>query len=88
MNILKHSPARNVLGGSDAQDGFWKLVVDDDGKGFDFSGRRELSDLDASRLGPMVIKERVRSIGGRLIVESQPGKGSRLEVLCPQRRHG
>ncbi len=88
VNIRKHSQARNVLVAFDSQGGFWKLVVDDDGKGFDFSGRRELTDLDAARQGPMVIKERVRSIGGQLVVESRPGKGARLEVLCPQKRHG
>ncbi|MBI1984391.1 MAG: hypothetical protein HYS61_09350, partial [Acidobacteria bacterium] len=47
-----------------------------------------LAELDAARKGPLVIKERVRSIGGELVVESAPGRGARLEILIPQKAHG
>ena len=33
---------------------------------------------------PVVIGERVRVIGGELAVESNPGKGARLEITLPQ----
>jgi len=83
-NVRKHSGARNVLVRFDASDGQWKLSVDDDGGGFRFSGRLSLAELDAGRLGPMVIKERVRSIGGELTIDSSPGGGSRLEITLPR----
>jgi len=82
-NVRKHSGARNVLVRFDGGPGHWKLSVDDDGCGFRFSGRLTLAELDAGRLGPMVIKERVRSIGGQLTIESSPG-GSRLEITLPR----
>jgi signal transduction histidine kinase len=83
-NVRKHSGAQNVLVRFDATDEQWKLSVDDDGSGFRFSGRLTLAELDAGRLGPMVIKERVRSIGGQLTIDSKPGGGSRLEITLPR----
>ncbi len=87
-NVRRHSGARHVVVRFDAKDGFWKLAVDDDGCGFDFSGRMSQVELDSARKGPVVIKERVRSIGGDLTIESLPGRGSRLEISFPQRNHG
>ena len=83
-NVRKHSGAQNVLVRFDATDEQWKLSVDDDGCGFRFTGCLTLAELDARRLGPMVIKERVRSIGGRLTIDSEPGGGSRLEITLPR----
>ena len=67
----------------------WRRVeVRDDGRGFEFAGRRSQAELDLERKGPVVIKERVRSIGGRLTVQSDPGQGSRVEVWLPRRIDG
>ena len=79
-NVRKHSTARNVLVRFDATADQWKLSIDDDGCGFRFSGRLSLAEMDAGRLGPVVIKERVHSIGGQLTIDSSPGGGSRLEI--------
>jgi signal transduction histidine kinase len=84
VNVRKHSGARNVVVRFDSENGMWKLAIDDDGCGFDFSGRLSQADLDNARKGPVVIKERVRSIGGELAIESLPGRGSRLEISFPQ----
>lgn len=80
VNVRKHSGAHNVIVSFTRNAAGWKLVIDDDGKGFDFSGRLNHEQLDALRRGPVVIKERVRSIGGELTVESVPSRGSRLEI--------
>jgi signal transduction histidine kinase len=88
VNVRKHSAARSVLVRFGARDGFWILDIDDDGRGFPFKGRLQHDDLDARRVGPTIIKERVRSIGGQLILETAPGCGARLEVLVPQEVHG
>ncbi len=88
VNVRKHSGARNVLIHLGSEKGRWKLVIDDDGRGFDFSGRLSLSELDAAHKGPVVIKERVCTIGGELAVESRPGHGARLEIALPQEVYG
>ena len=46
------------------------------------------AELEAGRKGPLVIKERVRSIGGELAVESALGRGARLEITFPQKVYG
>jgi signal transduction histidine kinase len=88
VNIRRHSGAHNVVVRFDSQNGLWKLVIDDDGCGFDFAGRLSHVELDSARKGPVVIKERVRSIGGEIAVESVPGHGSRLEISFPQKHDG
>jgi signal transduction histidine kinase len=87
VNIRRHSGASNVVIRLARSAGSFVLSVDDDGRGFDFEGRMSHDALDASRKGPIVIKERVRTIGGALAIESTPGIGSRLEVTVPVRIH-
>ena len=86
VNVRKHSQARQVLVRLAASNGAWKVTVEDDGRGFPFSGRLSHAELDALRKGPVVIKERVRLIEGELTIESNPGRGSRLEVSVPRQR--
>ena len=84
VNVRKHSRARHTLvrlGSSPSQ---WSLTLEDDGKGFPFSGRLTQDELDQMGKGPMIIKERVRLIAGVLTVESNPGLGTRLEIKVPK----
>jgi signal transduction histidine kinase len=87
VNIRKHSGARNVLVRFESGVGKWILIVDDDGRGFDFSGHLKQDDLDIARRGPMVIKERVRSIDGELTIDSVPDGGARLEITIPKKSY-
>jgi signal transduction histidine kinase len=88
VNVRKHSGAKTVLVRVSAPDGYWKFEIDDDGRGFGFAGRHSHADLEIGRKGPVVIKERVRSIGGTLAVESAPGQGARVEIWLPRTTHG
>jgi len=51
------------------------LTVEDNGAGFDVSRHRGL--------GLIGMEERVRELGGRLVVESVPGAGTRLRAEIP-----
>ena len=85
MNVRRHSRAKNVLVKLDQEGSALKLVIDDDGNGFSsFSGRFTHDELEQQRLGPTVIKERLRGIGARLFIETHPDQGSRLEVEIPR----
>jgi len=88
VNIRKHSGARSAVVHFHSRNGHWVLGIEDDGKGMPFAGRRTLAELDAARGGPVIIKERVRAIGGDLTVESEPGGGCRLEITVAQRPNG
>ncbi len=85
VNVRKHSGASNVEVRFAAEDGCWKLGIVDNGHGFDFSGRLNLKELDAARRGPGIIRERVRSLGGDLTLQSFPGKGSEVVISLPQK---
>ncbi len=84
VNVRKHSRARHALVRLGASATQWNLTVEDDGKGFPFSGRLTQAELDQMGKGPMIIKERVRLIAGELTVESNPGLGTRLQITVPR----
>jgi signal transduction histidine kinase len=82
-NIKKHAKASHVVVKLSQDDSSLVLVVDDNGEGFSFAGRFTGDELDRLRLGPISIKERTRTVGGVLTVESNPGHGARLTIEIP-----
>lgn len=86
VNVRKHSGAHHVLVRLAQRGGNLQLTVEDDGKGFGFSGRLSNVELETTGKGPAVIRERVRLLAGELAIESTPGHGARLEVRIPPSR--
>ena len=84
VNVRKHSRARNVLVRLSGDHGTCRLVIEDDGEGFEFEGRLSASELDRRRLGPAIIKERARIAGADLAVDSMPGAGARVELTVTE----
>jgi signal transduction histidine kinase len=82
-NIKKHAKASHVVVKLSQDDSRLVLVVDDNGEGFSFAGQFTGDELDRLRLGPISIKERTRTVGGELTVESNPGHGARLTIEVP-----
>ena len=82
-NVRKHSGASHVLVRLTSSADGWTFVIDDDGRGFDFEGLLTHDELEKRRVGPVILKERVNTIGGRLSIDSRPGRGSRLEISIP-----
>jgi signal transduction histidine kinase len=82
-NVKKHAHATHVVVKLWQNDTRVVLVVDDNGEGFSFAGRFTGDELDRLRLGPISIKERTRSMGGVLTVESTPGHGARVTLEVP-----
>ena len=80
VNVRKHSGARHALVRFAATADKWILTMEDDGKGFTFSGRYSGEQLRELGKAPMIIAERVSLINGELTVESNPGQGTRVEV--------
>ena len=85
VNVRKSSGASHVLVQLDRGDGGWRLIIDDDGRGFPFSGCFSQADLEVEGKGPLVIRECVRSIDGELLLESIAGRGSRLVITIPRK---
>jgi signal transduction histidine kinase len=55
-----------------------RLVIEDDGKGFDAS-----EPLSEGQIGLAGMRERAHLIGGSLTVESSPGQGTTICVSIP-----
>jgi PAS domain S-box-containing protein len=78
-NILKHSHARRAKIKLERDVHEVELNISDDGCGFE----REESSNNPKGLGLKNIAERVKMLGGKLKIDSQPGKGTHLEVTIP-----
>jgi two-component system sensor histidine kinase DegS len=77
-NAARHGQANLVKVQMDMADNQVRLVVDDNGKGFD----TVIITQDGS-LGLRLIKERVELLGGNFIADSTPGKGTRITLSVP-----
>ena len=84
VNVRKHSSARHALVRFGASGDQWILTLEDDGKGFPFSGRLTEAEMEQIGKGPLIIKERTHLIAGKLTVESNSGQGARVEVTVPR----
>lgn len=82
-NARKHGAARHIVITTESDSEAFRVSIDDDGRGFQFSGRYRLEELDTLRLGPVSIKQRVHRIGASLDIESNPGHGCRLIIRVP-----
>ena len=78
-NVLKHAAAERVTVLLSHADAGVRLVVQDDGCGFDPSQARD------DGVGLLGMRERVSLVGGRLTVESTEGAGTMLTVEVPTR---
>ena len=82
-NIKKHAEAENVVINVEFLEEDLKLYVYDDGKGFSCNELNYRSEDVNSGFGLMSMKERVELLNGKFDITSQPGKGTRLNILIP-----
>jgi signal transduction histidine kinase len=78
-NITKHAQASEVEVHINDLDGIIELTVLDNGRG--------ISETDRAKphsFGLRGIRERVEYFGGRVSIDSQPGKGTRVRVFIPR----
>jgi signal transduction histidine kinase len=80
-NVARHAQASTVNMIISEIPGAIRMEVNDDGKSFQVL--RTLSSRRHKRLGLIGIKERVEMVGGKLEIESAPGKGTSVRVEIP-----
>lgn len=78
-NITKHAQASEVEVQLNDLDGILQLAVRDNGRGLSTKDRAK-----PRSFGLHGIHERVEYLGGRVNIESQPGKGTRIRVFIPR----
>ena len=79
-NCARHAQAKNIRVSLKDANGQLAVTVEDDGVGFEQDGGV------AYGLGLLGITERVRELCGNIAIASEPGKGTRLEVVLPLNR--
>ncbi|MFA9477438.1 PAS domain S-box protein [Phycisphaerales bacterium AB-hyl4] len=86
FNIIKHSRTDHAHASlATAEGGQVRLVVQDEGVGFDPQGIRNLKD-EATGFGLFSLRERIEFMGGRMTIESAPSQGTRIDIIVPQRQ--
>ncbi|MEW6440855.1 MAG: sensor histidine kinase [bacterium] len=81
-NVSKHAQATSVDFSLKKERDLVRLVVSDNGLGFDASAHC-VSSAEARKLGLLFMKERIEGLGGELVVASRPGSGCRVEASIP-----
>ena len=77
MNIRKHAQARHVdVRLAESAEGLVVRIADD-GRGF------EVKPNEPGHLGLTLMRERAEMTGGRLKIESEPGRGTAVEFVLP-----
>ena len=77
-NAARHAEAKHVTVKMGRTNGHYFVAVKDDGKGFDTSQPEP-----NGHFGLRVMQARAAHIGGELLIESEPGAGSRVTLTFP-----
>lgn len=80
VNAMKHARPTRVAVNVDVTDGHLRIIVRDDGCGFEFKGRQDHDALNQSTEVPRSLFDRVTALGGQMSIDSSP-EGSQVEML-------
>ncbi|MGH9317631.1 MAG: sensor histidine kinase [Thermoanaerobaculia bacterium] len=81
-NVARHAQAHSVRVELALREGKLRLLIQDDGVGFDVKAARERARRGTS-MGLLTMPERARLLGGYLKVESAPGRGTEIRAVFP-----
>lgn len=79
-NIRKHSKASKASVQTLFRDHQLALIIEDDGIGFELATRPS---PEKSQYGLQTMRERAESLHGKFMIQSQPGKGTKITVSLP-----
>lgn len=76
-NAIKHAQPKKIEIKVENDAKHKKILVMDDGKGFTYNGKSEGSGL-------YNLKNRMQTIGGSLLLDTGPGKGTKIKLVLPK----
>ena len=85
QNVSAHAQARQVEVLIAFSPKTLKLTVIDDGRGFDLAAVQQLHN---GSFGLLSMRERAESLGGRLTIQTQPERGTQVELVVPIQANG
>jgi signal transduction histidine kinase len=77
-NALKHAQGTPITVRISNQNGMVHIVVEDEGPGFDPE-----QEVGSDHVGMRLMKERAARVGGSIVLDSAPGRGTKLEAILP-----
>jgi signal transduction histidine kinase len=80
-NVVRHARASKVQVEVRRDDSTVRAVIRDDGQGFDVAAT--LARRGDRGLGLIGMRERVEALGGKLSIESSPGRGTEVSLTIP-----
>jgi len=83
-NVRKHAGAARVEVNLESETDQLRMIVIDDGRGFDVGAYQSLR--PETSFGLAGVTERVEMVGGRLDISSEIGRGTRAEIRIPLER--
>jgi PAS domain S-box-containing protein len=81
-NIVRHAQASQAVVTSSLSETSLEIAVEDDGKGFNPDDLFDNETPDVG-LGLLGMQERVDAVGGKLDIQSKPGRGTRIHAQFP-----
>ncbi|OLD66069.1 MAG: hypothetical protein AUI47_00750 [Acidobacteria bacterium 13_1_40CM_2_68_5] len=84
-NASKHAVARRVDIRFSVEPDVIRCLVKDDGRGFDVAAA--MAPKGERGFGLIGMRERLVAVGGRLAIDSAPGRGTELRITIPWEEH-
>lgn len=81
-NAIKYAESSHILVSLSHSKNILSIVIDDDGKGFEPSKVKKVKNGDGG-MGMTFMRERIKYIDGRLFLNSELGKGTRVTLNIP-----
>ena len=81
-NAIKHARAKTISVWLESRAEGLEITIQDDGVGFD-SGNCLRSGDDCGGFGLFSVREHMSDLGGKLTIDSEPGKGCKAVLLLP-----
>ncbi|WP_100612708.1 ATP-binding protein [Confluentibacter lentus] len=81
-NAIKYADSTHILVSISNSDEILSIVIDDNGKGFDPNKVKNVKNGDGG-MGMTFMKERIKYINGRLFLNSELNKGTRVTLNIP-----
>jgi signal transduction histidine kinase len=83
-NVVKHADATSAKVTISQDATFVNVIVQDNGKGFDY----ELAVARSRSFGLRTMFERISSTGGKFSIKSTPGAGTKIQARVPIKKKG
>jgi two-component system CheB/CheR fusion protein len=85
FNVVKHAGVTTALVSLAHLGEQIQIQVVDQGRGFDLSAEAKESSQGESGQGLLRIRQRLQLVGGTLVIESTPGRGTQVTMNSPLR---